>query len=169
MKTLKLIPITLLSLFIFSASLKGQDLEVSKKSKHSLGAGLGFTTGYGLSYRYAPSKWGIQVNFAPFKNSTQEVYSVGCTFLYKLNEGQKITLYLYQGNHYYYNQDKNFFNENTNQYETKTDSYSNSGVGFGIEIPIFDQIGFNLMTGYAAYENFKAYNLTGEAALYFKF
>ncbi len=167
MKTFKIL--TLLSVCIFSSTLNAQDSETFKKSKHSLGAGLGFTTGYGLSYRYTPSKWGIQVNFAPFKNSTQEVYSVGCTFLYKLNESEKITLYLYEGNHYYYNQDKNYFNGITNKNETRTDSYMNNGFGFGVEIPMFSQIGLNIMTGYASYNNFQNYNLTGEAALYFKF
>ena len=168
MKTFKILCFTLLTSLLLSAAAVAQDAESSKKSKHSVGAGLGFTTGYGLSYRYTPSRFGVQVNFAPFKNSTQEVYSIGCTFLYKLTEGNKVSLYLYEGNHFYYNQDKNFLN-NANKIETKTESYINNGFGFGVEVPFFDQIGFNLMTGYACYDNFRMYNLTGEAALYFKF
>jgi hypothetical protein len=168
MKPFKILILSIFSVVIFSFSLKAQNAESSKKSKHSLGAGIGFTTGYGLSYRYTPSKWGIQVNFAPFKNVTQEIYSVGCTFLYKLNDKNKVTLYLYEGNHYYYNQSA-FFNETNQKNEISTESYMNNGFGFGIEMPFFEQIGFNLMTGYACYDNFKMYNLTGEAALYFKF
>jgi hypothetical protein len=168
MKTIKILTLGILTLLFISDTLKAQDAEPSKKSKHAVGAGLGFTTGYGLSYRYTPNKFGVQVNFAPFKNSTQEIYSIGCTFLYKLNDKNKVTLYLYEGNHYYYNQSA-FFNEMNQKNEISTESYMNNGFGFGIEMPFFEQIGFNLMTGYACYDNFKMYNLTGEAALYFKF
>jgi len=81
----------------------GQDKVKESSSKHGLGAGAGFTTGYGLSYRYTPNKWGAQVNFAPYKDNETERYSVGLTFLYKLIENTNTSLYAYQGNHYYYN------------------------------------------------------------------
>jgi hypothetical protein len=49
------------------------------------------------------------------------------------------------------------------------EAYFNNGLGFGFEVTIVKNIGFNLMTGYALYQNAKNYNVTGEAALYFKF
>jgi hypothetical protein len=151
----------------------GQDKLKESSSKHGLGAGAGFTTGYGLSYRYTPNKWGAQVNFAPYKDNETERYSVGLTFLYKLIENTNTSLYAYQGNHYYYNSQMQYvynpiapFNET---YERVSEGYTNNGVGFGIEIIIAKRISFNLMAGFATYRNFSNINLTGETALYYKF
>ena len=50
-----------------------------------------------------------------------------------------------------------------------TDKYMNNGLGFGFEIIIEKNIGLNLMTGYAFYDNFNEINITAETALYYKF
>jgi hypothetical protein len=143
--------------------------------KHSLGAGIGFTTGYGLSYRYTPSLFGVQLNFAPYHDKTIDRYSVGVTFLYTLIKNRISSLYVYQGNHYYYNSEMVSIYDPNKPYdpdpktERKTTSYFNNGLGFGIEFIIARRIGFNLMAGYASYSNFEQLNLTGETALYYKF
>ena len=145
--------------------------------KHSIGAGVGFTTGYGLSYRFMPNKLGAQINFAPFRNSETERYSLGITFLYKLIESNITNLYLYQGNHFYYNSQLQTFYEPKDplgshvEPTTKrvTESYLNNGLGIGIEFIIAKRIAFNLMGGYAGYRNFQQINFTGETALYFRF
>lgn len=140
-------------------------------TKHGLGAGAGFTTGYGLSYRYTPNKWGAQVNFAPYKDNETERYSAGLTILYRLIENTNTSLYAYQGNHYYYKSQMQYtynpiapFNET---YERVSEGYMNNGVGFGIEILFAKRISFNLMAGFATYRNFSNINLTGETALYY--
>ena len=147
--------------------------ENESKLKHSLGAGAGFTTGYGLSYRYMPKRFGAQVNFAPYKNTDVERYSVGLTFLYTLIETRAANLFIYQGNHFFSNSQNvmiyDKFDPMMVTTERQTDSYVNNGAGIGIEFIIGKRIGFNLMGGYAFYRNFTQIQFTGETALYFKF
>ncbi|MBC7382549.1 MAG: hypothetical protein H7296_06070 [Bacteroidia bacterium] len=155
--------------------LQGQNLnekEVDPIFKHAVGAGAGFTTGYGLSYRFSASKYAFQLNFAPYHDKELDRYSIGLTFLYTLIKNKITSLYLYQGNHYYYNsQIIDFYNPNNPDpvKQRVTSNYINNGIGFGIEIIIAKRIGLNLMGGYAFYRNFKDLNLTGETALFYKF
>lgn len=144
-----------------------------KKFKYGIGGGAGFATGYGLSFRYIPEKFGAQFNFAPYIDNTTSRFSVGATFLYKLNENNTTNVYLYQGNHFYYNsqiiEEHDPANPGIPIKNSITDSYINNGVGFGLEIVFVKCVGLNLMAGYAAYKNFQQLNVTGEMALYYKF
>ena len=158
----------------FSATAQDSlDSKGNRIYKYGIGGGAGFTTGYGLSFRYMPKKFGAQVNFAPFKNKETERYSVGLTFLYMLIESKVSNLYLYQANHYYYNSYNNYIYDPNKVGEPEktrtTEAYFNNGLGFGIEIVIAKRIGLNLMAGYAFYDNFNELNVTGETALYYKF
>lgn len=145
----------------------------TNKYKYGIGAGAGFATGYGLSFRYLPKHFGAQVNFAPYKDSETERYSVGLTLIYMLIESKITNLFIYQANHYYYNSEMIYtYNPAMPAVEEKvrtTDSYFNNGLGFGMEIIVAKRIGLNLMTGYAFYDNFRQLNITGEMALYYKF
>lgn len=146
----------------------------TKNLKHALGAGAGFTTGYGLSYRYTPSKFGIQLNFAPYKTKETSEFSYGLTFLYTLIKNEKTSLYIYQANHFYYNTRIEYKYSSVPPYSTTgtskvNNSYWNNGVGFGFEILLAKNVGLNLMTGYASYVNGEQLNITGETAIYFKF
>ena len=119
-----------------------------------------------------PDKFGAQINFAPYHDKQRDQYSVGLTFLYRLIENKVSNLYLYQGNHYFYNSYTSYAydpNLPDGKKEQITKKYMNNGVGFGIEFIIAKRIGFNLMGGFAAYNNFSQLNLTGETALYYKF
>jgi len=157
-------------IFFLSFHLNAQEQKLNEeKTKHAVGAGAGFTTGYGLSYRYTPNKLGVQVNFAPYKNGADYQYSFGLTALYSLMQNEKTTLYLYQANHYLASSFMEFDNSIPSVLKRKTESYFNHGIGFGVEFIVASKIGFNLMTGYATYDNFNKLNVTGEAALYFKF
>ena len=146
--------------------------DVVPKFKHSIGAGAGFITGYGLSYRYKPSEYGFQFNLAPYTDKITSRFSVGVTFQKYLIEGKITNFYLYQGNHFYYSNEINTtgFEPVTNKPITERikDSYFNNGLGIGIEILIAGRIGLNLMTGYAFYVNFTQVNITGEVGLYYK-
>lgn len=157
----------ILLLFISSNILAQKDEESEVKPKHSLGAGIGFTTGYGLSYRYTPSNFGIQVNFAPYKTSNVSRFSTGLTFLYRLTNGQTTSLYVYEANHFYSNSEN--IPDGLGKTSRSEEAYFNNGIGFGVEIMVASKIGLNLMTGYASYKNGEELNMTGEAALYFKF
>jgi hypothetical protein len=161
--------------FIYSDSF-GQDSLTNKSDqvyKYGIGGGAGFATGYGLSFRYMPKKFGGQINFAPYKTKETERYSIGITMLYTLIESKVSNLYLYQANHYYYNSQMNYVYDpskpNSQDMERVTEAYFNNGLGFGIEIIMAKRIGLNLMAGYAFYDNFNQLNVTGEAALYYKF
>jgi hypothetical protein len=141
--------------------------------KHGIGFAAGFTTGYGLSYRYMPARFGAQITFAPYHDDETDRFSTGLTLLYTLVEGRNTNLFLYQGTHYYYHSylqfptvyDPNF----PDRRERVTDNYVNLGVGVGIEITMAKRVGLNLMTGYAAYDNFNKLNITGEVGLFYKF
>lgn len=68
----------------------------------SLGFGAGFTTGYGLSFKYMHGKYGAQINFAPFKSDYEDMISLGVTFIYNIYQSRGLNLFIYQGNHYLY-------------------------------------------------------------------
>jgi|688.fasta_scaffold15290_2 hypothetical protein len=177
MKTISKILIISFILFLFvSVQANAQNTneqEPLTKFKYGVGGGAGFATGYGLSFRYVPKRFGTQVNFAPFKNSETTRYSLGATFLYMLNENKSTNFYLYQANHFYYDSSLQYvFDPNNPTVSTTqrvTESYFNNGLGFGVEIIIAKRVGLNFMAGYAAYDNFKGLNVTGELALYYKF
>src|SRR5205823_4472520 len=89
------------------ASLRGQSTNAEpEKYKHSLGMAAGYTTGYGLSYRFMPQKFGAQLAFAPYKSgkgsAQTETYNIGLTFLYNLVESKVVNLFIYEGNSYTY-------------------------------------------------------------------
>ncbi|MBG0860063.1 MAG: hypothetical protein IQL11_11200 [Bacteroidales bacterium] len=159
----------LLFLFLFNQTLSGQeqaDTAKSTKFKHALGFGAGFTTGYGLSYRFIPKKFGVQANFAPYKDSYNTSLSIGITFLYKLIETRFTNFFLYQGNHYFYHKEKYYY-DNPESYEVN--KFFSNGLGVGIEFIILKRLSFNLMGGYSVRDNFNKINFTGETGLYFRF
>jgi len=172
----KLLLSVLFTLLILTNPLKTNAQENTNQEEHfkyGIGAGAGFATGYGLSFRYIPKKFGAQVNFAPYKKDETERYSLGLTFLYNLIESRYTNFFIYQANHYYYNSEMvSVYQPNppyNHEFVRQTESYFNNGLGFGIEVIIAKRIGLNLMSGYAFYDNFRQINVTGELALYYKF
>ncbi len=154
---------TVIFLTFFNVSLFSQTNNDNNNSekilyKFSVGAGFGYTTGYGISFRYTPNKFGVQANFSPTYNEKSTRISTGVTFIYKLVEAEKTCFYLYQGNHF------NYYKRYTTKYKE-----FNNGVGVGIEFIILKRVGLDIMGGYAFYENFQRLGLTGEAGLYYKF
>lgn len=167
----------LLIMFLIIQTSWAQDVVKENTFKHGIGAGIGYTTGYGLSYKYSPNVFAAQVNFAPYHSNELDRYSVGLTFMYTLVKNNLSSLFIYQGNHFYYNSEMLTIYEtdpnkpyNPNPPKQRvTNQYFNNGVGFGIDITIAKRISFNLMGGYAFYSNFQQINLTGETALHYKF
>ncbi|MFZ4400236.1 MAG: hypothetical protein ACOYO1_09395 [Bacteroidales bacterium] len=153
---------------------KHTDTLEAKSFKHGLGVGAGFTTGYGLSYRFLPEQIGVQICFAPYKSDYTTQYSLGLTFLFKIIETEYTNLFIYQGNHFFYTKEKydNYIYSYPSYTITPTqfvNKYWNNGMGIGIEFIILKRVSFNLMGGYAGYENFKNVGITGETGLYFRF
>jgi hypothetical protein len=157
--------------------LSGQDNkkpEQNQQFKHALGIGAGWTTGYGLSYRYMIGQYGAQATFAPYKDNYTTQFSAGLTFLINLIDAENANLFLYQGNHYFYSKDEYYYGSGVyivgdNNNSAYVDQYLNIGFGIGIEFIILKRVSFNLMGGYAGYENFERISLTGETGLYYKF
>jgi hypothetical protein len=165
MKTYILTAVIFLS--FINTSLFCQTNSENNKQKFSLGAGVGFTTGYGVSFRFTPNKFGVQATFSPMYDDNKTQISAGVSFLYAIMETEKTCFYLYQGNHYNYK--KLTYNGYYPTNHVTEFKILNSGIGIGIQFIIFKRVGFDIMAGYAFYDNFQALNLTGEAGLYYKF
>jgi len=144
-------------LSIFSFSAMAQD-----NSAHHIGASAGVTTGFGLSYRYWPTKLGLQVTALPtFIKDEGSMTSFGASVLYTLNDGNKIDLYSYLGNSIIYIKD--------NSYSELT---YNAGVGFGLKFDIFDELNINVQFGYGGMNiasNYSMFSMVGEAGFYYNF
>lgn len=161
---------------LFGLSINAQHDTLRKESKHALGFGVGFTTGYGLSYRHQGNKFGTQINFAPYTNKEGGTISFGVTFLRKLASYDNVALFLYQGNHIYYTftEEKTepgevYFNTQPKIIPATSKRMINNGLGLDLEVKLNKNAGFHLMAGYAGYDKLNFFRLTGETALFFKF
>lgn len=167
---MKKISLVLFALFVintgFSQTVNSEKPVASNEFKHALGGAAGFTTGYGLSYRYDFGKYMLQAAFAPYVTEPKTRISAGLTFMFRLVNDKKTSLFLYQANHYMYYKydDFNYYGPS----ETIIDEYVNNGIGIGYEIR-WDRVSLNFMTGYAAYRNFSEFNMTGELAIFYRF
>jgi len=122
--------------------------------KHNIGLHAGLTTGIGISYRYWPTKLGIQLTSIPIISNKRTFVSAGITALYTLNDGQKVDLYGYFGNHILYSKTtKSIGITQPGQPTTiiKESTNYNVGVGFGFKIDINQDLNFNLQAGYGVY------------------
>jgi hypothetical protein len=148
-----------------------KEKEDSKKPfyfPHNLGVATGFTTGWGLSYRYFPGKFGYQANILGYKDVDKGDLSVGGTLLYSLYTTYFSNFYLYQANSYYYKYTNSKYPNSYNDYGLKANSF-NHGLGFGLELIANEHYASNLMLGYGAFQNFAKISPTIELALYYKF
>ncbi|MEA1873793.1 MAG: hypothetical protein U9N51_05115 [Bacteroidota bacterium] len=128
--------------------------EIHSLGKHGIGIAAGFTTGFGLSYRHYFDKFRVQLTFGPAITLDDFYASVGLGLMYELGNSEKTSFYLYQGSHLLYD-----------SYET----YAFFGVGIGLEFVVFKQLSYNIMLGYAAWENFERFLPTGEMGFYYRF
>ena len=166
----KLLSIIGFTLFFSMTQSKLQAQEVVKYA-NGVGVAAGFTTGYGLSYRYFPGPVGVQLTFAPYSDPKWDQFSTGVTLLYNLMETDVTTLYLYQGTHYFYQSRERAHDNMETAFPTQriVTDYVNVGLGVGTEVVIARRVGLNLMAGYAAYNTFRKLNLTAETGVYYKF
>jgi hypothetical protein len=164
---LKKIYIIIVLISLSFADLSAQE---TAKFRHSIGGGLGFTTGYGLSYRTLFNDFGVQVNFAPYKENEEITLSTGLSFIYQLFKSEKLVLFIYQGNHYnykkYWHVDYGGYNE-INTLKTKT--HYNTGIGLGLDYIIHDRICMSFMGGQAFYDRFEQLGFTAEFGIYYRF
>lgn len=136
---------------------------------HNLGFAAGFTTGYGLSYRFWPKKLGVQITFAPFNNDEISQYSAGLTLFWRLAETNCADLFIYESTHFFYRQEYESYAFYNFHEDSPIRRQVNCGFGAGVEFKLGKRVGYDLMIGYAGYRGFKKVNLTAETGLYFKF
>lgn len=143
-------------ILIFSISLNAQDTsQVSKTYKHKLGLAAGFSTGYGLSYKFTPNNFGIQTTIGTFYND----FSFGITPFFIVKKSQIADVFLYNGNHFY-------------DYEQASNSQKiTNSFGIGFEINSDTPFTFCVMGGIASKYYLNGdwnYDYTIEAAIYYK-
>jgi hypothetical protein len=160
--------------------------DMNKVGDHNIGAGAGFVTGYGLSYRQWIGSWGFQLTTAPYHreydNSSTTTISIGGTALKKIKEAKLVNLFAYLGPHYFFSRETSTyssyfyepFGPGTTS-ETKSISQSKIlfvGGGPGLDFH-FLRISFSLMCGFTGHHDFESkesgIHFTGESALYYSF
>ncbi len=165
MKTI--ISFFLFTLILFPLKINSQEPELDLSDyRFGVGAAAGFSTGYGLSFRYWPGNWGIQLTTAPYYTPDDATISFGATALRSLTYDRKVDLFLYIGNHLLYESYTDYWdNGDHQQYLTWI-----IGAGPGFEFTIFDRASFNVMFGIASYfDGELMINMTVETGLYYTF
>ena len=147
---------------------------------HGVGLAAGFTSAYGLSYRYFPHPIGIQLTFFPYRdkskdgyNNTETItenYNLGAVLLFDIKTNGSVSFFAYQSN--YYRLERNTVTTTIGGITRETiteDKRWNNGLGIGVEAIGSDNITANLMAGYGFYDNFQEINATVEIAFYYVF
>jgi len=138
---------------------------------YEIGAAAGFSTGYGLSFRYWPEKWGLQATFGPYYDSNGPMISLGVAGMRLIEDNGWSRFFIYLGNHLHLNR--------TEEYDYTSETYQTNpvntyiiGAGPGFEFLIRRRLGINLMFGVAAYignDDWFMMHLTGETGLFYRF
>ncbi len=135
----------IMAILIVSSALSAQADGDSASSKnttpHYFGVGAGYVTGFGLSYKYWPNKFGVQFNMLPIMSKKYSLFSIGLTGLYAIRSYSITRFFLYAGGNYYQEKENSYYSE---QYRL--------GGGFGVELgnsnlTIDLRCGFHFVTG----------------------
>lgn len=164
-----------------SSAQQADSLKPVKIRKHSIGLGLGFTTGIGLTYRYMPDKLGFQLTAGGFKDNNSSLGSGGLTLLYNILATEKLNFFSYYSNSIWYRTYEYYMSSNPvydpvygyyqyhTSYETRSETLWNTGLGLGVEFLASKKVGFNFMLGWAGYDTFRLILPTGETCILIKF
>lgn len=156
---------------------------------HEIGLATGFTTGYGLSYRFWPKKIGFQFTTFPSITNNEKNLSVGLIGLVELNSKKWYRIFLFTGGNLNWTENPNYdsfmsdvspyefiFNLNAPLEEIKL--YT-AGFGPGIEFTPGSHFGISVMTGFRYYykdykdnsaiEDEWATTVTADIAIYYRF
>lgn len=178
-KVFIILAITILSLQTLAS-------ESKENLSHYIGAGAGFSTGYGLSYRYWPGDYGTQIVFTPFSDGETTIINLGSGIFKTLHETTYTRLFLFSAGSITYTN----YLEDTTDYETFNEENPDEsfpedeitheraqklegtvGIGPGLEIYIFKNIVLDIMFGfkYGISSLNPGLGFTGEIALYYRF
>jgi hypothetical protein len=169
MKIMTLIKSTLslaFTMFALSMPLRAEEKQSNPNAMslktHNIGAGAGFLTGYGLTYRHwSPSKFGYQATLIPvIRINEDETFfnsSSGLIGLRSFHQTQMTNFFGYLGGHYnyLYERDRRYnyipVSNTSVAYDYKEFTHNLfTGGGIGIEIHFWN-LNYSLMTGYAGH------------------
>jgi len=156
---------------VLSAAQEKPAAEVEKGFyPHNIGAGAGFATGNGLSYRHwFPSKFGFQITMAPLYSKNEQWVSAGLSVLRIFKQARFVNLFGYTGIHGLYRYINNDDNTIDGADEEQKTIYFGAGPGIDIH---FWHLSLNIMFGYAGLvelpDDFGA-QFSAETALYYSF
>jgi hypothetical protein len=126
------------------------------RAVHRIGFHAGSTTGVGFSYKYQPSKFGLQVVGMPiFDGDGNVLASFGLSGLYRFSELRRADLFGYLGNHIFLG---------------RTDWGYHLGIGAGVDWHVWPGVlDINFQAGYGVYYlNDRPLSLlTGEIGLHY--
>lgn len=165
--------VSVFCLLLIALHLNAQKTE-QRPGTHSLGLHAGSSTGLGLSYRYWPSKFGVQITGIPiFRQGGGHFISAGLTGLYEIRQGDLVDFYSYFGNHIISIKDKysvyDYPSGNLIDVESFKTQY-NIGLGIGFRCHITKDVDFELQGGYGIFdvtEDIFTFP-TGEIGLYYR-
>jgi hypothetical protein len=175
--------ILFLSVFFLSLNCFTQET-TQKRSPHYFGLHAGSTTAYGLSYRYWPSKFGIEFTTLPtFKkympideSFINSKISTGLSILYTIKKSRVVDLYTYVGGFTLFEKKyEAYYSPLTFQteYLKKEQLDLNLGIGLAVKFKFIEVLDFNLQLGYGMYkinQPDQFYSLvSGEVGLYYNF
>lgn len=172
MKKVIIITLLLLSTLPLSSD------ENQERYEKYIGAGIGMTTGGGLTYRYWPEIWGGQVVFTPSWVGEDIGFILGLAGFRTLHETKYARLFLYLATSSYmdwgemdtaeYLDAEGRELENVEpQMETVWTFEPAVGFGPGLEIYLFEHIVIDVMFGFGLTSN--GLNFTWETGLYYRF
>lgn len=156
---------------------------VDKVGEYNIGAGAGFVTGYGISYRQWVGTYGYQITTTPYYNkndySSHFSLSVGATGLRMIKEARVVNLFGYFGPHLFYSRDEysdDGYLSNSTYVSAKNVVNSTKvlfvGGGSGLDCH-FSTVSLNLMFGVMGRTTFgesgAGVSLTGEVSVYYSF
>jgi len=161
---------------ILSTTVRSQEM-ARQVFKHEIGLAAGVSTGYGISYRYWPGKFGFQITTTPHIDQEYSTASFGVTGLMTLSEIDWMRVFLYVGNHFLYTKDHlyQYYDQNGNpladpSLEVTREGRYILGIGPGFEFLLGKKFGFNLMFGFRsdwAVDDYKI-SITGETGIFYR-
>jgi len=152
------------------AAVPGAAQEPEEEYPHYIGGTFGFSTGYGLTYRYWKGPFGFQIVTAPYWHDQIVMVNVGTAVFRTFYETRWTRLFVYLAGSYYFSRDENNEEDGATPAEPGYTSEHNFAVGGGpgFEIFLFRNVALDVLFG-LGYRTDGGLSLTGEAGIYYRF
>lgn len=126
-----------------------------KMYRNEIGLNLGYSTGFGISYRRWAQKFGFQITCMPYKTPDLLLVSAAFAGMYTLKRTQKVRTYLYVSTHFALTGSKTNSTSPTGTTVKSDFEYDKMTVcGTGLGFSFGRMVAFHLAFGYAAYSTY---------------